>query len=284
MRTVRFPKFDFQQCPAHWSGHPEYAQHRNAASATPSMIEPYLIKVLHKAKTHLGAADEQLIKDIDWFIGQESQHYRQHMQFNRRLVQCGYERIPEFEKELENDYKEFLSNRSLRFNIAYSEGFESLGATSGQVIFKYFDNLHRSIDPDAAHLWKWHLAEEFEHRCVMYDVYKRLYGKGITRGYFGRVYGFLYAFFHLTPFVSKVQRYLLEEDRKHMSPAEIAASKRRERQVGRKMALATLPRLLLVLLPWYNPLHKKPPAGLMEYLAEFEKGGRRARSGSSAST
>lgn len=277
MPKVRYPNFDFSEATPHWSSNLEYAQQRNAESTTPTMIEPYLIKVLQIAKLDLGAGDEKLIKEIDWFIAQESQHFRQHMAFNRQLASRGYPRIPEFERKLEADYERFLSSKSLKFNVAYSEGFESLGTVAAQVIFKNLGNLHRSVDPDVAHMWKWHLAEEFEHRCVMYDVYKRLYGRGITRGYFGRIYGFLYAFFHLMNFIRSVKQYILEEDRKNMPPSEIAASKKREKQLGRVLARANLPRLMLVFLPWYNPLYKKPPEGLNEYLAQFEKGGARAK-------
>jgi predicted metal-dependent hydrolase len=276
MLKVRHPRFDFSTSGAHWSSNREYAQQRNADSTVPSMIEPYLIKVLQRAKGNLGEADGKLLSEIDWFIAQESQHFRQHMAFNLQLAADGYDKIPHFEKTLRRDLRGFLDNKSLKFNIAYSEGFESLGAASAEVIFRTLDHLHGSVAPDAAQMWKWHLAEEFEHRCVMYDLYKRLYGGGLTRGYFGRIHGFFYAFIHLTRFLNSVKRYLLEEDRRGMSPAEVKASRRQEAANNRMVAYATLPRLVLVLLPWYNPLRKKAPSGLYEYLAQFEPGGPRA--------
>lgn len=99
------------------------SQNQNAASLMPVHVEPYLIKVMQKAKELLGSEHAALKADIDLFIRQESQHYKQHQQFNKALYAAGYDRLPEFERELADDYRRFLAQRSLRFNCAYCEGF-----------------------------------------------------------------------------------------------------------------------------------------------------------------
>src|SRR3546814_5300278 len=47
---ARFPKFDFSNIRAHWTPNKEFAQRANAASLIPAYIEPYLLKVMVKAK------------------------------------------------------------------------------------------------------------------------------------------------------------------------------------------------------------------------------------------
>jgi len=84
---------------------------------------------MKRAREQLGAdaGHEALRRDIDIFIRQETQHYKQHQLFNKTLYEAGYDRLPEFERELARDYEGFLRNRSLKFNCVYCEGFETLG-------------------------------------------------------------------------------------------------------------------------------------------------------------
>lgn len=53
-------------------------------------------------------------------------------------------------------------------------------------------------------MWRWHLAEEFEHRTVCSDVYYELSGLNPVAAYFYRVYGYFYAIAHLGRFTVMV--------------------------------------------------------------------------------
>ena len=48
------------------------------------------------------------------------------MWFNAAIRSAGFPRLDEFERELEDDYQRFTKTKSLRFNLAYAEGFEAL--------------------------------------------------------------------------------------------------------------------------------------------------------------
>src|SRR3546814_1252789 len=74
--------------------------------------------------------------------------------------------------------------------MADAEGFEAIGSSNAEGFFAVLPILEKSADPKAVELWKWHLAEEFEHRHVCFDVYRTLFGKGPLRGYFYRCYGY----------------------------------------------------------------------------------------------
>lgn len=267
---VRDPQFDFSQVRALWSPNQEFAQYKNAESFLPSHVEPYLIKLMRKAKELIGPEHEALRRDIGLFIRQESQHLKHHNAFNQVLYREGYTGVAAFEKELADEFKSFLAHRSLKFNLAYAEGFESLGAVAAQVFFEHSGHLLQQADPQAMALWKWHLAEEFEHREVAYQVYMFLYGsKSFFNRYFYRLYGFVYAVRHLGGFGKRLAANLIAQDRAGMTAAQVRQSRQRERSYRRTLLRHMLPRLLLVLSPWYNPRDKKVPAGLQPYLDGF---------------
>jgi len=272
---VRTPKIDYSRVRVHWAPNREFAHDRNAASLTPTYVEPYLIKVMQRAKTALPLSETGLHQEIDWFIAQESQHFRQHNAFNRRVREA-YPGIAAFEERLRDDYARFLG-RPLKFNLAYSEGFESLGPPAARLWFEHSDAFLAGADPEAVALWKWHMAEEFEHRDVCWRVFRALYARNpwqrLVNGWLYRVYGFAYAVTHLGKFTSNVRRLMIAQDRATMSEEEIARSRA---NLGAVITLAKremVPQLYKVLSPFYNPARKKAPRGLEDYLARFEKGG-----------
>lgn len=275
---VRMPKIDYSKVRPDWAPNREFAHDRNASSTIPTYVEPYLIKVMQRAKAALPAHHARLHQEIDWFIAQESQHFRQHNAYNRRIREAGYPGIEPFEERLKQDYVEFLDKRSLKFNLAYSEGFESMGPPAAAALwFEHSDAFIAGADPEAVALWKWHMAEEFEHRDVCYRLFRTLYAKGLRgrfwNGWLYRVYGFACAVSHLGAYSKAVRRYLIETDRATMTPEKRAQSQRNLDAVSALVRRTMLPALLTVLSPFYDPAKKPSPRGLEDYLARFEKGG-----------
>jgi predicted metal-dependent hydrolase len=264
---VRKPNFAFERALPHWSWHREFAQANNAASTTLPQLEPYLNRVMRKAKEQIPGDQKQLIADIEVFIRQEANHYQQHQRYNDTLYRAGYTSLHVFEDQLKADYEHFLNNKSLRFNVAYAEGFESLGIIYALFFFEQIDDLLEGADSDVTNLWRWHFAEEFEHRTVCYDVYQQLFG-----GYWYRIYGLCYAIWHLGGYGKRVTDHLLEVDRLTMPEAEQRQSK--SRALGYQMRLMgfLLPRVLRIFSPFYNPRKRRAPRGAEVFLAEIEVG------------
>ncbi len=265
---VRSPDMDFSAVSPHWAPCMEFAQRFNASSTVPAHIEPFLVKVMMRAKIELEKTPQthtQLLEDVDIFIKQEVQHCKRHLDFNRQLYDKGYAGMQALEAPYNADYQHWLKDRSLRFLIAYSEGFEAMGSASAELFFTDIDDYLLDAEPGAVTLWKWHLAEEFEHREICFKVYQALYGKGI-RSYFYRLYGFVYAIAHIGSHVKRTTAYLLEQDRRTWSASERSASLEREKAVNRRLAKASLPRLLKVFSPFYDPARKQVPTGMEQYL------------------
>jgi hypothetical protein len=268
---VRRLKIDYSTIKPHWAPNIEFAQHENAGGLTPAHVEPYLIKVMYKAKAELPAHLTTLHDHIDIFIKQESEHYKQHIGFNKALYAAGYDRLAEFDRELSADYERFLSQKSLKFNCAYCEGFETLGPPNAKAYFEYYSDLLQDAQRSAVDLWKWHMAEEFEHRHVAYQVFKALYGRNhFFNAYFYRIYGFFCTMRHLGAWTARVNAYLIGQDRATMNADELKASKKRERFYKRKLLLHFMPQLLRVLSPIYDPAKIKPPQGLLEFMDRVE--------------
>lgn len=265
---VRHPGFNFANIRPHWAPVPEFAQSYNAFSTVPAHIEPFLVKVMMKVKDELGDEHAALKEDIETFNKQEVQHCKQHVAFNKRLYEEGYPGMKDLEKPYRDDYQRFLKEKSLKFNVAYCEGFEAMGSAASQVFFEELDEFLEGADEEAMDLWKWHLAEEFEHREVAFKAFHALNGHGPI-AYFKRIYGFLYAVKHIGMHTAKLANYLIEVDRENMTPEEREASEERQKRVMARIRKGSRKRLLKVFSPFYNPANMKPSPGMEPLLAKY---------------
>jgi predicted metal-dependent hydrolase len=124
--------------------------------------------------------DPKVLEGLKAFAAQEGQQYRMHMKFNAAVRRSGFPRLEALEKELADDYQRFTKTKSLRFNLAYAEGFEALTMNSVKHMMEpngFGDDL-----PVFMQMVEWHFVEELEHRTVAFDVYDH-----VCRGYFYRL-------------------------------------------------------------------------------------------------
>jgi predicted metal-dependent hydrolase len=266
---VRTPNWDFSKVRAHWARDHEFAQIQNAASTIPAYIEPYLVKVMVKAKAALDPKNERLHRELAVFIKQEMQHCKQHLRFNEALRDSGYPEILRIEKKYESDYNEFLEKKSLRFNCAYSEGFEAMSAVGVTAFFEEFDDYFAGADPEPVEMWKWHLAEEYEHRTVAHEVYHALFGKNKLVAYVYRVWAFFYAVRHIRAHQERVLECLLEKDRRGMTAEQIAASQARVAMVRKTFNRRAGEHLRQIVSPFYDPANRAAPRGVEAYLSRY---------------
>lgn len=262
---ARKPAVSFERALPHWSWHHEFAHAFNAASTCLPHLEPYLNRVVRQARDQLPDSAVELREAAQIFMQQEANHYKLHQRYNQKLYNSGYTGLLEFEVKLRADYEQFLAERSLKFNLAYSEGFESLGIIYTEFFFERIDDLLRDADPEVVMLWKWHLAEEFEHRNVCHDLYQALFG-----GYWYRIYGLVYAFLHLGGYGSRATACLVRTDQASMTPRQRRSSRWRHFSYQLRLMAFALPRVLKILSPRYSPDHRREPRGAAALLREVE--------------
>lgn len=113
--VVRWPRFKFEEADMIWDDQPEVSLEFNAMSTCGPIVEPWLNRVMVKCRKHISEDRPDLKKDIDDFVGQESNHYRMHQGFNNFLAEAGYTIPKEFDDEFEESLRNLLKTKSLPF-------------------------------------------------------------------------------------------------------------------------------------------------------------------------
>jgi predicted metal-dependent hydrolase len=249
---VRRPSFRYDSTPRNWMpSNPAFGYQLNGGSLTLPYLEPYLIRVMRQAKQVLAESNSPrftaLSRDIDLFNGQEANHFKIHSAYNR-LLRERYEGIEELEAEIEADFSRMLREESLEWNLGYSAGFETTGMVSSQLYFLDAPESLQKADPAVAGLWAWHLAEEYEHRCVALDVFRALGG-----GYPKRVKLFLYQAKHLNGFGKRAADLMRAQDEANGSLLVTQNESEAHRRLEKKQARFALSRITLAMLPWHEP-------------------------------
>ena len=254
----------------HWCRNPEFAQSLNAGSVVAPHVESFLNIITAQVRDKLGDSNESLRQDIDTFRKQEGNHLRLHLGFNKRLYEFGYAPVRQLENEIAADLKRFRATKSLRFNMAYCTGFECFAHYLSKYVFEGVPHLFEGADSTVTELWRWHVAEEYEHRSVCFDAYARLFGSWKSLGYLHRVYGLIYSAVHLMAYNKRMIAALLEQDRSNMTPAEVTRSKARERAVNKEGMSFFFSHMMHVILPFYDPRKERPSPGVLEMLASYD--------------
>lgn len=233
-----------------------------AASLLLPHLEPYLIRSMKAAQRHV--TDPKVLEGLKAFAAQEGQHYRMHMKFNETIRRSGFPGLDALEKELSDDYHRFSKTKSLRFNLAYAEGFE---AVTMHVVKRLMEPNGFGEDlPMFLQMWEWHFVEELEHRTVAFDVYDHVCG-----GYYYRLVVGAWAQWHFSRWVRRVVKYMMSV----RPPPKLSAAEKAERAEQKKTsrilqparARDLLPGLLRIYLPSYTP-HDVEIAPGMQALAD----------------
>lgn len=231
-------------------------------SMTMPYLEPYLIRTMRVALP--GIRDEALAEDARRFARQEGHHYRNHAAFNERIREAvgaaGDGELRRIEAALDADYQRYTRERSLRFNLAYVEGFEAMTCAGALAMAEH--GAFAESDVPGGELWPWHMAEEIEHRTVAFQVYEHLVGS-----YRYRVLAGGWAQLHYLRFVRRFGRAIAR------------ALGRRPRRVASPARRSALRRYLHTWSPRYDPARLPVPEGVADLLARYarvaeEAGGR----------
>jgi uncharacterized protein len=257
--TVRAMPFSFADKNKHWnSQRPEFSQIVNSASLAMPYLEPYLIRSMRAARGQI--TDPALQEELDQYVKQEAAHYKQHRRFNDTLRAAGYQCIDTLEQTLADDYEALEQRRSLRFNLAYAEGFESMALAIGQMLIEEREYLFRNSEPAVASLVLWHFVEEIEHKNVAFDVLHHLHP-----GYLLRITGLVYATVHIMLRTRQGYKALLREDKLWQA----GASRWALAKVLIRIFRSLIPKLLRILKPGYHPSQITDPTWGQEWAQLF---------------
>lgn len=220
-------------------------------SMTLPYLEPYIIRSMKSALKEV--RDPVIVEQMKQFIGQEAQHFRQHMKLNDFVRELSPEMtaITRIETAIEADYQRFSKTKSLRFNLAYAEGFESITSAVIRVLFEMglVDKLVSDKNTsDIARLFQWHMLEEVEHKSVTFNALEHLYGS-----YFYRCVVGAYAQYHFFSYVFRFSRFIkANKPGKKTNRSQLNKS-RQPNPLNKKFAVKVLVNIFKSYSPFYDP-------------------------------
>ena len=219
--------------------------------------------------------DEKLRKDILGFIGQESMHAETHDKAIGEFLQGNGIDSKPFTDQMEFIFRKVLGPRPefgevaqrqyLLERLAVISGLEHMFAFLGDWVVNA-DLESFDADPDMLDLYRWHGAEEVEHRNVAHDV--AVY---FDMGYARRNTAMVIAFASLLVFLVRGTKYLVHEDDSLDNPGYLGVIGRVFGSMYRG-SLPTVPMLVktlaICLKPGYTPDSVGSTAQALAYLAK----------------
>jgi predicted metal-dependent hydrolase len=153
------------------------------------------------------------MKDVRAFCAQEGVHSREHEHMNEVVRHHGYP-IDDMEKKVEALLGRVTERSSDIMQLGVTCALEHFTALMGEMLLGS-RGLLEGAQPSMAALWKWHAAEENEHKNVAFDVFKAAGG-----GYGVRAITMIGATFIFWAKVIEQQARMMKADGIHLSVAE----------------------------------------------------------------
>lgn len=165
---VRNLRFAIDRVPRHWHGGRKSVTNLfDSLSLLFPAGERFFIDAV-KAHKHL-LHDKRLLGDVARFCAQEGVHGREHIHYNEMLEAQGYPALA-IDRKIDRMFARLRRLLPKRRQLAVTAALEHFTALMGHNLLS-IPRLWEGADPVMVSLWRWHAAEEAEHRAVAYDVY-----------------------------------------------------------------------------------------------------------------
>lgn len=165
--TPRDRRFGRGESTDRWwlAGNPYGSALYDALSVTFPKGEAFFVE---SVRAFRDGAPPRLAEEIRAFTTQEVMHSREHVAFNRRAVEAGYDIAP-LEKRVDERLEE-TKTRPPIINLAATMALEHFTAVIAHQLLGNPRHLE-GADPQSAALWRWHSIEEIEHKGVAFDTW-----------------------------------------------------------------------------------------------------------------
>lgn len=165
--TPRDRRFGRSLAQKRWwlNGDPIGSAFHNALSITFPRGEAFFVE---SVKAFREGTDPKLEREIRSFITQEVMHSREHVAFNKRVVEAGYD-IDHLEQVVVESL-ELTKDRPQILNLAVTMALEHYTAIMAHMMLKDA-KYYEGADPELSEMWRWHAIEEIEHKGVAYDTW-----------------------------------------------------------------------------------------------------------------
>lgn len=265
--------FDLDSAPLHWIPGDPYGSHCvTSLNLLLPVAERWFSKLLSDALEHV--RDEHLREEIVGFIGQEAVHAQTHDRvLVDYLLRHGIDPVP-YTDQLEfvaGQYDKRIAKASRTSRLkALSSGTHALcaaehytGVLGHWALNNSWDEL--GVDPTLCDLYRWHAAEEVEHRHVSFNVAKYFKMDYVAQVASGALVSL--AFFAM---VFRGMKYLVhaDPDLPNLGYLRLALKLRQSGKIGSLPKSTYVARCALRLFrPGYNPVDEGSTAQAVAYLA-----------------
>ncbi len=227
----RYEFQDLDRVPQYWfAGNPIISHMENAFSILIPPGERFFIQSVRNFQDR--AEDPEVKELIRAFIQQEGLHTRAHNELNRSFAKFGVDvdREVAFGDRIFN----WMARRLPRkVQLGVTVFLEHLTATGAHVLFME-PKIAEFMHPEMLRFWRWHAAEELEHKAVAFDLFRAVGG-----GYLLRVFSAIVAIvFGLLPF-NRVFLRMMKDD-----PTEITAEMKKQARDVNKIVMGPQLRMI----------------------------------------
>ncbi len=212
--NIKARRFDVsyeQEVTKHWAQNDAFLTHwLNAYTMTIPGGETFIVKTMQHFLDQI--KDPQLKKDAQGLIGQELSHSNGHMKFIDVIHRQGYS------TRFYSAVTEFLTHKILEptstplQGLAFIVGVERINELFAEITLGA--NQLATAPAEVRALYEWHLAEEIEHKCVVFDTYHEISGSR-----FWLKYGLYMSFIVNMAYLGFACATFLWQDRKLFSPS-----------------------------------------------------------------
>ncbi|MGB5886388.1 MAG: metal-dependent hydrolase [Acinetobacter venetianus] len=183
--VARSVKFDFSNSPVQWIPNDPICSHLiNGINLILPAGEFWFCRVYNKTLPYLN--NPILMDDVKGFIRQEATHARAHQTAQEFLKQHDYDLEPAF-KKINWIFTILLGDRPLGIKALEKKSLEHFWLVTRVGVVAAIEHFTGVLgqwcmdntswdkaDPVIADMFRWHLAEEVEHRCVAFDLFKEM--------------------------------------------------------------------------------------------------------------
>ncbi len=194
-------------------GSAQISQFYNAMSLFFPEGEQFFIDAVRHYRDRI--EDPALLEAIRGFIGQEAMHGREHRAYNEQLASLGFD-VALLEGRAVQLLDYARQHLTPIHRLAATIALEHFTAILADAVLRD-PRLMEHADPVMAALWRWHAAEETEHKAVAFDVFRAVAGQS-PRAYLLRSTVMMTITLRFLSQTARTEYHLLRQDAQHSSP------------------------------------------------------------------
>lgn len=175
--VIRNTRFDLSDVPPQWHPSRVLSLFFDNLSIFFPAGERFFIRSVQAYRDEI---DEPMLRaEVRGFSGQEAIHMREHRNYNAMIAARGHD-VEAMEARVVALLGGSGKRLSRRWRLAITCALEHHTALLGDIVL-HDETLFEGAHPTMAALWRWHAAEENEHKGVAFDVYEATGGGRTVR-------------------------------------------------------------------------------------------------------